>query len=810
MRKLSIRNMIIILLLFIFVPTQIISYAVIEDMFNQQMEESKQTFRQLNNAAFDEFLSFQFEDLIIFAEDVVFLGQLEKQTPKEASQYLNHALSRLQSSYPLLGGYLIGPTHQKLAFGTPPPLDLSSNYSILNKAHAPQQEVNCANECSLNITIPISMHQQLWGLMFSVNLTDSLIQFSRLRNTDLGLLMDSPPESIYARSWHGRAVPILTNSNTTQVILNQIKEPTQSLFKNGTILDNGENLYFVWGHEYVQSNLAHFKVLFFEDYTSQKEAQAERAYAVVWFMISVISALFIGVLFVTANPINRLANLTTVVKQIGKKHYTDAIKKLEQMNSDSYFQDEIFTVQKALKTTASNLEKYETQLKESNTHLEYIASHDQVTGLLNRYALSHNIERLRTKSTKFRTLLLLDIKGFNEINDNLGHEIGDSLLKEIGNKLETLSTEIQVYRYGGDEFMLLCRSPIIFEDPELLVKQLKIQIKHITIKEACPQEIPLQIAFTCGISKGNSNSPDFSKLPIQADMALHEAKYHSGNFYEIYTTQMEEKSIRLFQIRSDFEASLSAHEFFLTYQPIINFKTRKLIKMEALVRWHHNTLGPIFPDQFIPILEESGQIELLTDWLIIQASETIMQLDEIGLHQTKISVNISGVQVSDEHYIDHIVSMLKEKDISLQRIELEITETSLISDFKTAQTWVAKAKKYGFSVVMDDFGTGYSSLSYLTSISFDTVKLDRSLISDIATSKIQENVVATMIRMLHDLGIRTVAEGVEDRGQFNLLTNLNCDLAQGYLISKPVQKKVLFTRLKEYHKDQCWFSDHTY
>jgi diguanylate cyclase (GGDEF)-like protein len=402
------------------------------------------------------------------------------------------------------------------------------------------------------------------------------------------------------------------------------------------------------------------------------------------------------------------------------------------------------------------------------------------------------------------TLILIDIFGLTALNNNLGHEVGDRVLLEVANKIKTFENEYQkIYRFSSDEFIICCNNSI----SEIQTVELVESILRLFDESIQFDKLSLSIYVNAGIGSANTSDENFHKLISQTAIALYEAKSSSSSYYQFFTPEMEARSELLFRIKSDFLFSLENDEFSMNYQPMINFWSEKLVKMEALIRWHHKEVGHIYPDQFIPILEETGQIIPLTNWILDQALEMIKTLDNMGLSDVVISVNISGRQVTDLNFIDEIATKLEYYQVNSNRIELEITETTLVNDFDIAKEWVEKAQKFGFKVAMDDFGTGYSSLSYLTNMSFDTIKLDRSLISHIATEEKHQNVVTSMVSMIKNLGLSIVVEGIESHEQFIFMRDINSNTAQGYLISKPLNLESLNEKLISYQASGKWFNN---
>jgi EAL domain-containing protein (putative c-di-GMP-specific phosphodiesterase class I) len=268
---------------------------------------------------------------------------------------------------------------------------------------------------------------------------------------------------------------------------------------------------------------------------------------------------------------------------------------------------------------------------------------------------------------------------------------------------------------------------------------------------------------------------------------------------------MEYSNLR-FTITNDFIESLRSGEIYLNFQPVINVKTQKIVKIEALSRWKHSQVGFIRPDIFISVIEGTSYIQDLSYWLIRQCILQLVDLRNRGFEDIICSINISAAQISDASSIKFIKDKCNEHNVPYHLIELEITETSLISNFKAAKQWIYEAQNTGFKVSIDDFGTGYSSLSYLTLFPFNTVKIDRSLINNISEDLNQQKIAKSIIRMLQELEVDVVVEGIERKAQFDVIKQLGADMIQGYYFSKPLNKEDLNKVLDNYRANQLVFA----
>lgn len=800
MLNVSLRYLAIIIMLVLLVPVAFFSYDIVAEKNHERQQELNQETIARTATAFDTFIQQQFDLAILFSEEIISIRSLEADNVASAEAELKEALAKIQiyssvKEFKLLTDNFIKSSTKR---------DLYLNYQQqIQQTAIPVQTVECALECMITVVVPVNIQGQTIGLLYSRDLLSSLLAFSQLTELDIALLTDKTSRNnSELRTWNDYAVPVLTNAEENHSILSSIEHEFEELLDSGQYAEG--TIKYMWSHEYKQQGKSRFKLLFIDDQTTFIKSMEDELNFAVGFMSVVLITIFLGGLAMTSNPITRLTKLGKAVTLIGEKKYNDAIVDLKKIKTSRFFIDEINRVHQTLTSTVTNLKNYEQELEASNRHLEFIAMHDNVTELSNRYALSMHLSKMSEKLDHQVTLLLLDIDGFTALNENLGHEVGDQLLKTVGKRLNSVCrTETHAYRFGSDEFVL--RSDNLQTEDD--ITDFVNRVINIFENPISFEKLVLDVSISIGVAKANTGSPEFPKLLRQADLALHKAKEDKSVSYQMFDPAMEEESKLLFRIKSDFEKSLENGEFFLCFQPMLDFKSESLVKMEALVRWVHPHLGPIFPDKFIPVLEDTGQIEKLTDWIIEKAAQKVNELNRLDLNQVKISINISGHQATDLNYIDKILKIVNHVGTSPSRLELEITETSIVSDFDAAKLWVKKAKEAGFEVAMDDFGTGYSSLSYLTSIDFDTVKLDRSLITDVVHDKVQQKVVNSIVTMIKSLDRNIVVEGIEEYNQFTLLKELDCDIAQGYLIARPLDDSALTSALSNYTNKCSWFGE---
>lgn len=418
---------------------------------------------------------------------------------------------------------------------------------------------------------------------------------------------------------------------------------------------------------------------------------------------------------------------------------------------------------------------------QSDERVRYLAHHDALTDLPNReFFMKHfefAVERVK-KGDEMVALLCLDIDQFKRINDTMGHAIGDTLIKEFADRLRRhiRKTDL-ICRLGGDEFVIALTGLKSFEKVAPFAERLRETL-------ARPYDIAGQ-TFTASASIGISLSPndgsDPDTLLKYADLALYRAKADGRNTVRLYEPEMDAAFQRRIQLGVALRTALDNGEFRLFYQPQLDMDSGVIYGREALVRWYHPVKGVIPPDEFIPVAQETGLIIPLSKWILETACSDAMSWED----KLKVAVNMSPLQFKTGCVADLVEDTLDATGLEPGRLELEITETLLMSDTASVMNQLQRLKSLGVSIVMDDFGTGYSSLSYLASFPFDKIKIDRSFIERLNDDGMVDTIVSSIINLSHNLGIVPVAEGVETEKQETVLKRYGCKYAQGFLYGKP-------------------------
>ncbi len=415
--------------------------------------------------------------------------------------------------------------------------------------------------------------------------------------------------------------------------------------------------------------------------------------------------------------------------------------------------------------------------------LEHQALHDGLTGLPNRNLLMDRIElALRTAQREERPLALLiaDLDRFKEINDTLGHLVGDQVLIQVAEHLQQVVRQSDtVARLGGDEFALLLPTAAC-EDALNICRKLVARLEQ-------PIEMQGQ-TFSIGISIGVAMFPDHgvdvTTLMQRADVAMYAAKRtHSG--FIVYDPDQDEHSLESLSLVNDLRTAIEQDQLVLYYQPVIDLRTHTVSGVEALIRWQHPRHGLLQPDDFIPLAERTGLIRPLTAWVLDSAAAQTQQWAQQGI-ELRVAVNLSAHNLHDANFQDQFIKLIDKDRPALPRLRLEITESTIMSGSQRVLETMNQLSARGVRISIDDFGTGYSSLMYLKRLPVDELKIDRSFVTHMVVDENDTVIVRSTIDMAHNMGLKVVAEGVEDEATYQLLTRLHCDLVQGFHISHPL------------------------
>lgn len=431
-----------------------------------------------------------------------------------------------------------------------------------------------------------------------------------------------------------------------------------------------------------------------------------------------------------------------------------------------------------------------TRRKDAEDRLAHAALHDSLTGLPNRTLVMNRAEQMLASARRRHVplaALFLDLDDFKDINDSLGHEAGDQLLQAVATRLTSaLRKEDTVGRLGGDEFVVLIEGPSMAAGSEVVAARVLDVLK--TPFSIAASTAPLEVTASIGIAEGLRTQA--GELLRDADIALYRAKASGKHCAVAFSPAMHEALDGYRSMEMDLRNALDNGEFFLLYQPTVDLSTGTFIGVEALLRWQHPDRGLIGPGEFIPVLEATGLIVSVGQWVLNEACRQAEEWHRQG-HQIGMSVNISGVQLQRDRIIDDVQGALVTSEFDPAHLILELTETTLMHDVDGSVTRLNLLKALGVNLAIDDFGTGYSSLAYLRQFPIDVLKIDQSFVSGVVHAKESAAIVHTLVQLGKVLDLETVAEGIESEDQRILLQAEDVNIGQGYLFARPLEAKAV-------------------
>jgi diguanylate cyclase (GGDEF)-like protein/PAS domain S-box-containing protein len=424
--------------------------------------------------------------------------------------------------------------------------------------------------------------------------------------------------------------------------------------------------------------------------------------------------------------------------------------------------------------------------KQAEEMINYLSYKDHTTNLPNRSLfndrLNLSIAQAKRHIHSF-AVIFLDLDRFKNINDSLGHSLGDLLLKAVADRLSRcLRDHDTVSRFGGDEFVLLLTNVARVED----VAKIAQRITKALTKSFQINEYELFVSASLGISIYPSDGVEGETLLKNAGVAMNRVKEQGGNYYQFYSPEMNKKVFERLVLENSLRKALDRQEFLLFYQPQYNSKSKKIVGVEALIRWQHPEFGLISPGQFIPLAEETGLIVQIGEWVMRTACQQNKNWQKQGFPPLDVGVNMSALQFKHQNLVKMVAQVLEETQLDGCCLRLELTETNFMENAEEIITVLHELKRMNIQLSIDDFGTGYSSLSYLKRFPVDILKIDQSFLSGITTNESDREIIAAMISLGHALKLNVIAEGVETKEQFDFIQALHCDEVQGFLFSQPL------------------------
>jgi diguanylate cyclase (GGDEF)-like protein len=444
-------------------------------------------------------------------------------------------------------------------------------------------------------------------------------------------------------------------------------------------------------------------------------------------------------------------------------------------------------IEARLVESATQMARIAIERKQAEDRIHFMANHDALTGLPNRTLLKDRLTQAVSYAKRYdrwATVVFIDLDDFNIVNDSLGHNAGDELLKIVAKRMVncTRATDT-VVRLGGDDFVIL-----LFDQPKSMdiVTATLQKIRAAITKPIDIDGHSLEVTCSIGLASYPNDGTDADMLLANADAAMYRAMQAGGDNFQFCTPDLNTKVHEKFLLQSELRNALARSEFVIDYQPQVDLRSGRVFAAEALIRWRHPTLGLISPARFIPMAEETGLIVAIGDWILLAACRQNRAWQDAGLPPVTVCVNVSARQFKEDNWVGRVADALRESGLEARYLELELTESLIMQDVERAVATMKELQMLGVQLSVDDFGTGYSSLAALKNFPVARLKIDKSFIDDILTSASDRAVASAVIALGQKLNLRVIAEGVETEAQVTFLRENNCDEMQGYHFSRPI------------------------
>ena len=472
----------------------------------------------------------------------------------------------------------------------------------------------------------------------------------------------------------------------------------------------------------------------------------------------------------------------------------------EQLSNDEVgeltvcFNDMLYTIEQREHALENQVKTRTQELENANSELHRYAYQDGLTDLPNRRFFYEEIQTLISNDNTSFALIFLDLDGFKDVNDSLGHDYGDLLLHHVANRLKAcIKDEDIIARLGGDEFTLILKNA-----NQTIAVKVADKIKQALLKPIQLKEETVCVTASIGITLYPEHGSTVEKLVKRADQAMYLSKKKGRNRYEFFSYSIEEKATEKRKLIEEIKLGLKESQFELYYQPIFSVDGKSITKAEALIRWNHPQKGLIGPNEFIPIAEKNGLISDIGRWVKSQAIQDCTLFNKISKRLIQVSVNTSPLEIDRSgEWVEQWIQASEQFNLPGHSVLIEVTENTLMGTDSEIKRQLKRLSEFQIDVAIDDFGVGYSSLAYLQRLDIDILKIDRSFIKDIEKNDNSIALVRAIITMAHNLNVEVVAEGVEKQEQYMLLKQMQCDYIQGYYFSKPVSKKVFVSEFIE-------------
>ncbi|WP_196139254.1 bifunctional diguanylate cyclase/phosphodiesterase [Aliikangiella sp. G2MR2-5] len=771
-----------------------ITYRSLDEQFNARQTE--RLARQIHEN--EEQIEFINQRMNSFVKTLAILSENNSQTTQIQSAFNRH-WGYLQVLFDLHAAQIFHDQFEQiLSWGAP---DTKFNRTIAEQVIRMQQPsllLRCKTRCEFVFSVPLlDKESNVAALVMTHSIAHWLIDLKSASGADIGIMVKAQGSEVMTDSqlnqkvlseWQTKIYG-LTNATENYALLTRLSKHItfeEALVRSNFIQDHER--YFNIQSIPIDPNNPHQSAYLFliNDITLEKQHvnSAIQQSIITGVLGVVVASLFI--VLALWGPINHLNILSRLLSLLADGEFTAVKQKLIATREKRWIEDELDVLDQAGILLSQHLSDLQDTVKQREQELSRNALFDSLTGLANRRyfmeKISNAFAEMNRENRSF-AVLFLDLDQFKRINDSLGHEQGDNLLKEVASRLiRCVRTTDTVARLGGDEFTILLNHLDDGFDASNVALKLLDQLRQPV--EIAGKEVIVTTSIGIAIAPDNGNDPD--TILRSADLAMYKAKGMGRDNYHYYTSSMNEEAQEQLALENELRQAIDKDEFVLYYQPQVDLERGIIIGMEALLRWRSATRGLVSPFIFMKTLEETGLIVPLGEKILRMACAQARAWNSEKNYNVRVAVNLSARQFNDPGLVRTINSAIDLEKVDSQFLELEITESMLMNNIEETINTLNQLKDLGLSLSIDDFGTGYSSLSYLKRFPVDTLKVDRTFVKDIPEDKSDMDITSAVIAMAHKLNLKVVAEGIESEAHVVFLKQNSCEVGQGYLFSKPV------------------------
>lgn len=668
------------------------------------------------------------------------------------------------------------------------------------------EKTYCDDKCSQILGIPILLGSGETAILsISYSLVETLAFLNQSTDATLALVhTPGEPSSMKANNLYLRGPVARSVQEFIASVIASFPQDlsVQTLSRQGIQVRVADKQYFVLMIPITTVNQDFDYVLSAHDVTPVIKTHESYQRTIIITAVFVFVVAILLFYLMTNSVRQRLIRLASQLPLLAQRDYQEFHKR--GIDTKHLFRDELDTLSDSANDLAIQLAMLDEQVLAKTSELENIAMYDQLTQLPNRNMLTKELtQALSNLKTQpgLVVVLFFDLDDFKKVNDSYGYHIGDSLLAEAAARFKSVARKGDIAcRLSGDEFALLL-SHVDEMDQALHIAEKLLDRFRLPINV---ETLRFYVSTSIGIAYADSPDSNVGEMLRFADIAMYEAKRWGGNRYKIYDKKMSQQALDKVALEDEAREALINNNFSYALQPQIELATGKLIGFEALLRWVHPERGFVSPGHFIPILENSEFMISLGHWCVDRAFTILQQFKQNGFGDLKIAINLAGIQFLDPDLIPLLEEKVASTGLPPELIELELTERTLVSDIQRTSTIMQSLVSKGFVISIDDFGTGYSSLSYLKTMPAHFIKIDRAFVDGMLTNKADKQIVASIIAMVQKLNMRVIAEGIEEQQQIDILKEMDCNLAQGFYIAKPIPEALLFDELEAHCKNGIW------